>query len=413
MADNTINTDQNATVFINTTNESWLVTRSTTFNVANQNGLYEGGSGNTINVLGDINVSGSTYAGVKFQGATSKLNIGVDSRINAVSATYGIQYDGSGGQITVNGVIKGGDYAIHGNIWAKVENNGQLTGDNGIVFDGAGSDITNTGLIDVDDVAIMSDAAGALVVNENGAEIHSGDKGIVFTDMGGGLIVNKGLLEANTFAIETGDGAQRVINSGKIVGDVMLGSGADRFDIRKGVFEGAVQGGEGDDRYLISKSSVDIIEQADDGTDRVYSTASYTLSDNLEYLYLRGGKDIDGRGNAADNVLFGNNGDNKLFGRAGDDRLSGGKGIDILTGGVGFDTFEFNAGFDKDRISDFKDGTDKIASDYVNSMQDFDDLLADGRIKQVEDDVAINFGNGDTLIIEHFLKSNLDYMDFV
>nr|WP_276553714.1 hypothetical protein [Shinella kummerowiae] len=48
---------------------------------------------------------------------------------------------------------------------------------------------------------------------------------------------------------------------------------------------------------------------------------------------MSGKGDFLGRGNSADNRLFGNLGDNKLFGLDGNDRLTGGYGNDILIGG--------------------------------------------------------------------------------
>lgn len=45
----------------------------------------------------------------------------------------------------------------------------------------------------------------------------------------------------------------------------------------------------------------------------------------------------------------------------------------------------------------------------VSSQQDFDSL----NIRQIRDDVVINFGGGDKLIIEDMLKTDITYSDFV
>ncbi|MDB5524170.1 MAG: hemolysin-type calcium-binding repeat family protein [Rhizobium sp.] len=408
MADNVIKTNQTQTWQVNDSNETWLVTKDATFNVINQYAILESGSGNTITVLGDINVSGNV-SGIRFQGSTSDVVIGAKSVINAINAESGIHYEGAGGHISVSGTIKGGDNAIHGNVWAVVENRGKLSGDDGIVFDDAGSDITNFRSIDVTGTAIETGAESSLVVNEINGVIHSGDKGVVFTGMGESVLSNKGLIQADDVAIESGDDRLTATNTGNIIGDVMLGGGSDRFDTRRGALDGTIHGGEGDDEFLISKSSVKIVEMAGGGEDAVYSTAGYTLSNGVERLLLRGGKDIDGNGSALANDLFGNSGDNALSGRNGNDNLDGGLGGDILSGDLGKDVFIFNSGYGKDRVTDFKDGVDHIRSDMVQTQQQFDNL----DIKQAGDNVVIDFGAGEKLILEHFTMAKLDFNDFV
>ena len=246
------------------------------------------------------------------------------------------------------------------------------------------------------------------MINEINGVIHSGDRGVVFTGMGVSVLSNKGLIDADNIAIESGNDALNATNTGRIIGDVMLGGGADRFDTRKGTLDGKIHGGEGNDQFLISKSSIKIIEQAGGGEDSVYSTADYTLSLGIERLVLIGGKDIGGKGTALANDLFGNKGDNALFGKNGNDNLDGGLGNDILSGDLGSDTFIFNAGDDRDRIVDFKDNVDHIKSDLVQTQQQFDNL----DIRQVGENVVIDFGAGDKLILEHFTKAKLDFGDF-
>ena len=83
MADNVISTNQTQTWQVNDSNETWLVTKNATFNVTNQYAILESGSGNTITVLGDINVTGAGFAGVQFQGSNSSVVIGGTSIIDA------------------------------------------------------------------------------------------------------------------------------------------------------------------------------------------------------------------------------------------------------------------------------------------------------------------------------------------
>ncbi len=128
--------------------------------------------------------------------------------------------------------------------------------------------------------------------------------------------------------------------------DTLLGeAGDDRLDGGTGNDElnggdGADQhfGGTGDDTYIVDNASDRVVERAADGNDSVMASVSFTLSDHVEALTLMGSADLDGTGNAGDNMLVGNAGANTLRGDAGDDTLNGGAGDDILLGGTGSDT---------------------------------------------------------------------------
>ena len=109
-------------------------------------------------------------------------------------------------------------------------------------------------------------------------------------------------------------------------------------------------GGGGDDLYYVDSTDDVVTEDPAGGNDYVYSTASFTLSENLERLYLQegyatalngGGNSGDNRlgGNSLDNILSGGLGLDTLYGLAGRDRLDGGGGADRLLGGAGDDTY--------------------------------------------------------------------------
>ncbi|ESQ74096.1 tail fiber protein [Asticcacaulis sp. AC402] len=80
-----------------------------------------------------------------------------------------------------------------------------------------------------------------------------------------------------------------------------------------------MNGGMGDDTYVISNVGDVINENASEGTDTVESAITFTLSDVLENLTLIGTADINGTGNAGNDILTGNTGINTLTGKAGND----------------------------------------------------------------------------------------------
>ncbi|GAB5606510.1 hypothetical protein TK5_25910 [Sideroxyarcus sp. TK5] len=114
-----------------------------------------------------------------------------------------------------------------------------------------------------------------------------------------------------------------------------------------------MNGGYGNDVYFVDDAGDQAIESALGKTyqnyyggsyivtdiDTVKSSISYTLGTNLENLTLLGIENIDGTGNALNNVITGNGGDNVLIGDAGSDTLDGGAGADTLIGGAGSDIY--------------------------------------------------------------------------
>lgn len=100
-----------------------------------------------------------------------------------------------------------------------------------------------------------------------------------------------------------------------------------------------MSGGTGNDKYIVDSGSDRIIENVGEGFDVVEATASYTLSSNIESLYLLGTANISGTGNGDANNLTGNIGNNTLTGNGGNDTLDGGAGTDTLVGGTGDDVY--------------------------------------------------------------------------
>ncbi len=118
---------------------------------------------------------------------------------------------------------------------------------------------------------------------------------------------------------------ERLIGGG--FGDWLAGN-AKSNHIDGGAGADTMTGGTGNDTYMLDDAGDTVIEAEKGGYDVVESSVSHALSAHVERLNLTGTGDIDGTGNAGNNVLKGNDGANVLDGGAGRDRLVGGLGDD-------------------------------------------------------------------------------------
>ena len=158
----------------------------------------------------------------------------------------------------------------------------------------------------------------------------------------------------------------------------------------------AMHGGGGDDLYVVNGKGDIVVEDDGQGTeDRVESSISYTLTDNVEVLDLLG-LDIDGTGNALDNLIQGSGGKNVLMGLDGDDyfraggdndTVFGGAGLDVLYGGEGDDFLDGGAGND---ISWGELGDDTYV---VDEPADYVEELADEGIDTVQSSITYTLGD--------------------
>ncbi|NIX76848.1 calcium-binding protein [Microvirga terricola] len=124
----------------------------------------------------------------------------------------------------------------------------------------------------------------------------------------------------------------------KLYGGSGDGLGDDTLD--GGTGADTMVGGVGNDTYYVDDAGDQIIETSTGGTaDKVFTSASYTLSANIENLTATGTAAISLTGNASNNVIIGNAAANVLNGEAGNDTLDGGAGADKMAGGTGNDVY--------------------------------------------------------------------------
>lgn len=116
--------------------------------------------------------------------------------------------------------------------------------------------------------------------------------------------------------------------------DTLLGEdGADTLD--GGAGADLLIGGAGHDHYIVDDPGDRVRDS--DGLGTVWASLSWRLEGSLQRLFLTGTDPISGKGNAADNIIWGNAAANRLSGEGGDDSLDGRAG-DTLIGGEGGDT---------------------------------------------------------------------------
>lgn len=120
-------------------------------------------------------------------------------------------------------------------------------------------------------------------------------------------------------------------------------------------------------------------------------------------VYSGGGDDIVKLGSGDDYVKSGGGAD-ILYGGSGDDRFDAGSGDDIIYGGSGADSFHYDFGEGFDTIKDFEDDIDIIQLDN-SGYADIAEAMT--HATQVDDDVVLDFGNGDGLTIENATLSQV------
>ena len=171
------------------------------------------------------------------------------------------------------------------------------------------------------------DATGAVKINLNDATLQPGDPnagGFVSWMQGisGGFTIANGVVIENA----TGGGGNDTLTGNEVANILVGNAGNDSLDGGAGADD--MLGGAGADTYVVDDAGDDVVDDGVDGTDLVKSSLDYVLDANIENLQLTGAEDIDGTGNALNNLLLGNDADNVLDGDSGSDSMQGGLGDD-------------------------------------------------------------------------------------
>ncbi|MBL0371034.1 hypothetical protein JJB09_03250 [Rhizobium sp. KVB221] len=378
-----------------------LVTRNGSIGVGGDGSIAlvedAGSRDNTIKIYGQIvalpGQGLNTSTAIRISGDNTHLILGDSAFVTGGQALYA---DGANARIENHGELIGQGYAracVTLGMGTLI-NSGRIYGDYAVTLYGAST--------------LINQADGEIFASSLGVLLNSGVGGMSTRTVNHGSIIGLG----GARGIDGGVGKDTVINDGYIRGSVYLYAGNDVIDNRGGKINGGIYGADGGDTLITDKSSDKLIETAFDiGMDTVKSTASYVLTDNVEQLMLLGARNINGTGTDTTNLIAGNKGDNILKGLGGDDLLNGGAGRDILIGGGGADHFQFQKGNGIDTIRDFANMSDIIDVSGFARVTSFAALKP--LIEVHGQDVWVDFGRGDRLILQNTGRNEIDAGDFV
>jgi VCBS repeat-containing protein len=286
----------------------------------------QGGTGNDSYIVEDANDVVVEAAGAGVDTVQSSIDYTLTANVENLVLTGSANLAGTGNALA---------NAITGNA-----GNNLIDGGAGVdtMSGGAGND---TYIVDASaDVVNEAANAGVDIVYASASYTLSANvENLVLT--GAAAISGTGNAQDN---IITGNDAANVLN-GMAGNDTLIGgAGNDTLDGGSGI--DVLVGGTGNDTYVIDNAGDVIVENAGEGVDTVQASFSTTLGAQLENLTLTGSANLDGSGNALDNVITGNAGNNLLDGGDGNDTLVGGAGNDTLVGGAGADSLQGGSGDD-------------------------------------------------------------------
>ncbi|QKD84367.1 calcium-binding protein [Thermoleptolyngbya sichuanensis A183] len=269
---------------------------------------------------------------------------------------------------------------------------------NDLLDGGTGNDTMRGGI--GNDTYIV-DAPGDVVIELAGQGIDEVRSSISYT-----LPLNvENLMLLGTANINgTGNALNNVINGNSgnnflfgLAGNDTLNGGDGNDYLDGGTGNDTMNGGFGDDTYIVD-SAGDVAGEVAGGIDLVIASVSHTLSLNLENLNLSGVANINGTGNAKDNIINGNAGNNFLFGLAGNDTINGGAGNDYLDGGAGIDTLRGGAGNDTYIVDSASDVVVELAGQGIDEVRSFVSHTLSANVENLTLLGAANInGTGNTL----------------
>lgn len=250
-----------------------------------------------------------------------------------------------------------------------------------------------------------------------------------------------------------GNDAANMIDGGEGTDSILGGAGADtiiggagndtldggtQFDLLEGGDgRDSMTGGMGNDTLIggndndrLNGGNGDDLILGEMGADRLRGgRGDDTINGGNRNDKLWGGEDEDVllggagndllRGGTQSDYLDGGTGNDSLVGGAGFDTLIGGEGNDTMTGSFNADVFIFKDDHGIDEITDFEATNDfeKIDFSGLSTLNSLADVLGTGdgtaAATQVGNDVLIDTGLGNTILLKDVLYADLDAFDFI
>src|SRR5215470_926560 len=252
--------------------------------------------------------------------------------------------------------------------------------DSGGAIDGTGNDLDNI-IQGNDSMNVLTGGGGDdWIYGRGGADTMIGGKGDdhFFVDQSGDVVIenyregNDEVVSSISYTLGTwvenlelsyfsgaingtGNDLDNIIQGNDSM-NVLTGGGGDDWIYGQGGADTMI-GGLGDDILFVEQSGDVVVENYGEGNDTVWSSITYTLGANIEYLRLDdSGGAINGTGNELDNQIWGNSSGNILDGSGGVDLMIGGGGDDIYivddfgdlvkeTTGQGIDTVQTSVSY--------------------------------------------------------------------
>ncbi len=289
-----------------------------------------GGIGNdayTVDNVGDVVVEAADEGTDLVSASVSYI---ISDNVERLTLTGTASIDGTGNEL---------DNLLTGNAAANV------------LFGGEGNDTLN-GAAGADTLIGGIGNDSYTVDNATDIVVEQADEGIDFVNASVSHALSdnvENLTLTGSAAIDaTGNALDNLLTGNSAINVLAGGLGNDWLDGKAGA--DTLIGGAGDDVYVVDNAGDVVVEATGEGVDRVQTSLSHTLAAEVENLTLTGTANINGTGNALDNVFTGTTGNNTLTGDAGNDTLDGKAGTDTLIGGTGDDTYLFGSGYGKDTI---------------------------------------------------------------
>lgn len=346
-------------------------------------------------------------------------------------ATYGV------GNVLL--VDNRGDILVHGagsasgvllNNHNKVQNSGLIRATSDQASDGfdryaygvvmrAGGELTNTGRIAAINTGAARESVGVFVGGgpfqlTNSGEI-SGAEAVYASTLTESVVTNTGRMLGDVIL---GDGGDRLTNSGVITGQIDLRGGADLYAGSAATTGVRVAGGSGSDT-LSGGAMADSLAGGGDGDSVFGGQGDDTVSGGTGVDYLRGDDGADSisgglnfddiNGNAGADTASGGDGDDWVVGGKDGDQLGGEAGADIVYGNLGADTCDGGDGDDLVRGGQDDDvlwggsGSDWLSGDRGSdtvtggSGADIFHTFGDAGVDRITD---FNVGEGDRVLFD-------------